>query len=161
MLRNYSGLAKHTSEIKMDRNSAKGKIDTAQIEEGTEILLDFDKLQKVARGGEPVVPVAVQDVESKEILVVAYANEAALEYTLENGIAAFWSTSRTELWVKGATSGDKLQLVDVLINCEQNSLVYLVKLLGKGSCHTKEASGEPRFSCYYRRIKDGKLEFIS
>ena len=131
------------------------------IEEGTEILLDFDKLQKIAQGGEPVIPVAVQDLDSKEILVVAYVNKAALEYTLERGIAAFWSTSRNELWVKGMTSGDKLQLVDVLVNCEQNSLVYLVRLLGNGSCHTKDADGEPRLGCYYRRIKDGKLELVS
>ncbi|MFC1714294.1 phosphoribosyl-AMP cyclohydrolase [Candidatus Poribacteria bacterium] len=144
----------------MNRKDAESKIDMAQIEEGAEILLDFDKLQKIAQGGEPVVPVAVQDVESKEILVVAYVNEAALEYTLEHGIAAFWSTSRNELWVKGMTSGDKLQLVDILVNCEQNSLVYLVKLLGNGSCHTKDADGELRFTCYYRRIKDGKLELI-
>lgn len=131
------------------------------VEEGTEILLDFDKLQKIAQGGQPVIPVAVQDVDSKEILVVAYVNKEALEYTLEHGIAAFWSTSRNELWVKGMTSGDKLQLVDILVNCEQNSLVYIVKLLGKGSCHTKDAHGEPRLGCYYRRIKDGELELIS
>ena len=145
----------------MNRKDAKGKIDMAQIEEGAEILLDFDKLQKVTQAGEPVIPVAVQDVESKEILVVAYVNETAVKYTLEHGIAAFWSTSRNELWVKGMTSGDKLQLVEILVNCEQNSVVYLVKLLGKGSCHTKDADGEPRFSCYYRRIRDGKLEPIS
>ena len=130
------------------------------IEEGTEILLDFDKLQKIAQGGVPVIPVAVQDVDSKEILLVGYVNKVALEYTLEHGIAAFWSTSRNELWVKGMTSGDKLQLVDILVNCEQNSLVYIVKLLGKGSCHTKDANGEPRLGCYYRRIKDGELELV-
>ena len=142
----------------MNRRNAKGSIDMTQIEEGTEILLDFDKLQKVTRSGEPVIPVAVQDIESKEILLIGYANEAALEYTLEHRIAAFWSTSRNELWVKGATSGDRLQLVDVLVNCEQNSLVYLVELLGRGSCHTRKADGEPRFGCYYRRIRNGKLE---
>ncbi len=133
----------------------------AQIEEGAEVLLDFEKLQKAVQCGEDIIPVAVQDVESKEILLIAHVNEMALEYTLRHRIATFWSTSRNELWVKGATSGDKLQLVDILVNCEQNSLVYLVKLLGKGSCHTKEADGEPRFTCYYRRIRDGKLEPIS
>ena len=144
----------------MNRKNAKGKTDMAQIEEGAEILLDFEKLQKAVQCGEPIIPVAVQDVESREILVVASVNETALEYTLKHGIAAFWSTSRNELWVKGATSGDKLELVDVLVNCEQNSLVYLVKMLGKGSCHTRGSDGEARFSCYYRKIKGGKLEFI-
>ena len=144
----------------MNRKNAKDMTDMAQIEEGAEILLDFEKLQKAVQCGEPIIPVAVQDVESKEILVVASVNEAALEYTLKHRIAAFWSTSRNELWIKGATSGDKLELVDVLVNCEQNSLVYLVKLLGKGSCHTRGADGEVRFGCYYRKIKGRKLEFI-
>ena len=144
----------------MNRKNAKGKTDIAQIEEGAEILLDFEKLQKAVQCGEDIIPVAVQDVESKEILLIAHVNEMALEYTLKHRIATFWSTSRNELWVKGATSGDKLELVDVLVNCEQNSLVYLVKLLGKGSCHTKGPDGEARFGCYYRKIKGGKLEFI-
>ena len=145
----------------MNRKDVENKVDMKQIEEGNEILLDFEKLWKIAQGEEPVIPVAVQDVETKEILLIGYVNEFALKYTLENGVAAFWSTSRNKLWVKGATSGDKLQIVDVLVNCEQNSLVYVVKLLGKGSCHTKRSDGEARFGCYYRRIKDGKLEFIS
>ncbi len=144
----------------MNRKNAKGKTDMTQIEEGAEILLDFEKMQKAVQGGEAIIPVAVQDAESKEILLIAHVNETALEYTLKHGIATFWSTSRNELWVKGATSGDKLELVDVLVNCEQNSLVYLVKLLGKGSCHTEGTDGEARFSCYYRKISDGKLEFI-
>jgi phosphoribosyl-AMP cyclohydrolase len=75
-------------------------------------------------------------------------------------VAAFWSTSRDELWVKGATSGDTLELVEVRVNCEQNSLLYLVKPLGQGACHTKGADGQARPSCYYRRIKDGRLQFI-
>jgi phosphoribosyl-AMP cyclohydrolase len=144
----------------MNRKNAGSDIDMTRIEEGTEILLDFEKTRKVVQCGAAIIPVAVQDAESMEILLLGYVNEAALEYTLKHGIAAFWSTSRNELWIKGATSGDKLQLVDVLVNCEQNSLVYLVKLLGKGSCHTKGADGEARFGCYYRKIKDGKLESI-
>ena len=144
----------------MNRKDAEGKTDMIQIEEGTEILLDFEKMQNAVQSGEAIIPVAVQDAESREILLIAHVNEMALEYTLKHGIATFWSTSRNELWVKGATSGDKLELVDVLVNCEQNSLVYLVKMLGKGSCHTKGTDGQARFGCYYRKISDGKLEFI-
>ena len=131
-----------------------------RLEEGSELLLDFDKLAKVAQTGVPVLPVAVQDAETLEVLILAYANEQAVRYSLEHGVAAFWSTSRNELWVKGATSGDTLQLVEVRVNCEQNSLIYLVKPLGKGACHTKDAAGNTRASCYYRRIQDGKLEHI-
>ncbi len=136
------------------------KGDAERLEEGNELLIDFEKLGKVAQCGEALVPVAVQDADTKEVLIVAYANEMALKYTLEHGVAAFWSTSRDELWVKGATSGDTLQLVEVRVNCEQNSLLYLIRLLGEGACHTKCADGTSRRSCYYRRIKDGKLEFV-
>jgi phosphoribosyl-AMP cyclohydrolase len=136
------------------------KIDAERLEEGSELLIDFAKLDQVAQCGEPVVPVAVQDADTKEVLIVAYVNETALNYTLEHGVAAFWSTSRNKLWVKGETSGDTLQLVEVRVNCEQNSLVYIVRPLGEGACHTKCADGTARRSCYYRRIKDWKLEHV-
>jgi phosphoribosyl-AMP cyclohydrolase len=136
------------------------EIDTRRLEEGNELLIDFEKLGQVAQCGEALVPVAVQDADSKEVLFVAYVNETALRYALEHGVATFWSTSRNELWVKGATSGDTLQLVEVRVNCEQNSLLYLVRPLGEGACHTKDADGVSRRSCYYRRIEDGRLEFV-
>jgi phosphoribosyl-AMP cyclohydrolase len=135
-------------------------MDAERLEEGRELLLDFDKLSKVAQCGEAVVPVAIQNADTKEVLFVAYANKAALDYTLEHGVAAFWSTSRSELWVKGKTSGDILEIVEVRVNCEQNSLVYIVKPLGEGACHTKGSDGKSRCGCYYRRIADGGLEFI-
>ena len=134
--------------------------DRNPLEEGSALTLDFDKLRKVAEASEPVMPVAVQDADSQELLIIAYANQQAFEYTLEHGVAAFWSTSRDELWVKGATSGDTLQIVEVRVNCEQNSLLYLVRPLGKGACHTKDAEGNTRAGCYYRRIVDGALELI-
>lgn len=133
-------------------------IDHKELEEGATLALDFGKLAKVAGGGEPVLPVVVQNADTGEVLILAYANRMALDYTLEHGVAAFWSTSRGELWVKGATSGDTLELVEVRVNCEQNSLLYRVRPLGQGACHTKDAGGKARSSCYYRRIRAGKLE---
>jgi phosphoribosyl-AMP cyclohydrolase len=123
------------------------------LEEGTALGLDFNKLQAIGQGEAAVIPVAVQDADSKEVLIVAYVNQEALTYTLTHGVAAFWSTSRNDLWVKGATSGDSLELVDVRVNCEQNSLLYLVRPLGAGACHTKDADGTARSGCYYRRIE--------
>jgi phosphoribosyl-AMP cyclohydrolase len=131
-----------------------------EIEEGTTLQLDFTKLQKVAGTGLPVLPVVVQDADSHEVLVVAYANQEALDHSLKTGIATFWSTSRNELWIKGATSGDTLELVDVRVNCEQNSLLYLVRMVGGGVCHTRDAEGHTRRTCYYRSLKDGGLTFI-
>ena len=130
------------------------------LEEGSDLQLDFTKLQKVAKTGLPVLPVVVQDADSLDVLVVAYANQEALAHTLKTGIATFWSTSRNELWIKGATSGDTLQIVDIRVNCEQNSLLYLVRMVGGGVCHTKDAEGHTRKTCYYRSLKGGKLTFL-
>ena len=130
-----------------------------QLEEGRQLALDFDKLEKVVGCGQPLVPVAVQEAASGGLLIVAYANQEALNYTLENRVAAFWSTSRNELWVKGATSGDYLDVVEVRVNCEQNSLLYRVEMRREGCCHTKGNAGVARPGCFYRRIEDGGLEF--
>jgi phosphoribosyl-AMP cyclohydrolase len=128
-----------------------------QIEEGRDLALDFDKLTKVAACGQPLVPVAVQDADTGEVLVLAYANPLALEHTLANRVATFWSTSRNELWIKGATSGDFLDLVEVRVNCEQNSLLYRVRRRGQGACHTRGADGRARASCFYRRVSDADV----
>jgi len=115
-----------------------------QLEEGSQLKLDFDKLAKIGHSGTQVVPVAVQDVQTRELLILAYANQEALDHTLAHGVATFWSTSRNELWIKGATSGDSLAVEEVRVNCEQNSLLYLVRPLGAGACHTKNRSGVSR-----------------
>ncbi len=136
-----------------------------EIEESLKLNFDFKKLRKVIEKCEAdVVPVVVQDAETKEVLIVAYANELALETTLRERMATFWSTSRNELWLKGKTSGDFLRIVEIRVNCEQNSLLYLVRPAGKGACHTnRAAAGTPRTSCYYRtlNLSDGKtLAFV-
>lgn len=119
------------------------------LEEGTELQLDFGKLDRVI--GRDVIPCAVQDVTTMEVVLVAYVNEVALQRAVETRSAVFWSTSRNELWEKGKSSGESFELVDVLVNCEQNSLVYRVRPRRGGICHTKNAEGQPR-NCYYRRL---------
>ena len=128
-------------------------------EEGTTLALDFGKLKKVADCGEDLVPAVAQDADSGEVLIVGYANQLALETALQEGMATFWSTSRNELWIKGKTSGDFLEIVEVCVNCEQNSLLYRVRPKGAGSCHTKGADGQARAGCYYRVLRDGSLSF--
>ena len=129
-----------------------------EVEEGPRLALDFGKLQRAAACGERLVPVVAQDVDSGEVLIVGYANEEALDYTRREGVAAFWSTSRNELWVKGATSGNVLELVEIRVNCEQNSLLYRVRLKGAGACHTVDVDGRARLGCYYRRLVGDRLE---
>jgi len=160
LLCNVGGLDKRISPFLRTipgKENMMSKVDSKHLEEGNELLLDFQKLARVAQASTSVIPVAVQDVDSKQVLLIGYANQTALEYAIEHGVAAFWSTSRDELWVKGATSGDTLELVEVRVNCEQNSLLYLVRPLGDGACHTRNADGQTRLSCYYRKIQDSKL----
>jgi len=79
-----------------------------------------------------------------------------LDTALKEGMATFWSSSRNELWIKGKTSGDYLEIVEVRVNCEQNSVLYRVKPKGQGACHVKDLHGVARTGCYYRKIVDSK-----
>ena len=131
------------------------------LEEGTELDVEFDKLRKVGASEQPVVPVVLQNADSGAVLFVGYANREALHETLATRQAVLWSSSRNELWRKGATSGDVLDLVDVRINCEQNSLLYRVVPRHGGVCHTRDSEGHARRTCYYRRVvSDSDLEFL-
>ena len=126
-----------------------------ELEEGTRLALDFGKLAAVAETGAPVVPVVLQDADGGDVLFVGYANEEALAASLRERIAVLWSTSRNELWRKGATSGDVLELAEIRVNCEQNALLYLVRRTTGGACHTLLPSGSSRPDCFYRTIEDG------
>jgi phosphoribosyl-AMP cyclohydrolase len=123
---------------------------TNELEEGTALALDFTKLARLPRDTD-VIPCAVQDADSNEVILVAYVNQRALDASIETRTAVFWSTSRNELWEKGKTSGETFDLVEVRVNCEQNSLLYRVRPRRGGICHTKNAAGAPR-NCYYRRL---------
>ena len=123
------------------------------LEESKTLQLDFTKLKKVAQIEADIIPVVVQNADTGEVLILAYVNDKALDYTLKHKVATFWSTSRNELWIKGKTSGDTLQLVEVRVNCDQNSLLYRVKPAEENACHTNRAT------CYYRKINGQGLEF--
>ncbi|MBN1377740.1 MAG: phosphoribosyl-AMP cyclohydrolase [Gammaproteobacteria bacterium] len=114
----------------------------------SELLINFGE------DGQALIPVVTQDYNTKEVLILAFANREAFEETRKCGLATYWSRSRNELWKKGTTSGDTLKIKAIRINCEQNSLLYLVEPQGKGACHAKKASGNPYTSCYYRQIND-------
>jgi len=96
------------------------------------------------RGG--LVTVVTQDVATREILMVAFTNEAGYLETLANGKAVYWSTSRNERWCKGETSGDTQTVKGVFVDCDGDALVYLVNQKGAGACHTKASS------CFYRSV---------
>jgi phosphoribosyl-AMP cyclohydrolase len=147
-----------------------GKIFTpmGELEETSELRLDFTKLEKVggqvaasrAAGAAPdpgVIPVAVQNADTKEVILVAYTNEFAMKESFAKRKLVLWSTSRNKLWFKGETSGETFDLLEAYVNCEQNSLLYVVRPCRGGICHTKNKAGAPR-NCYYRRIDFDTLE---
>lgn len=120
-----------------------------------ELLIEFGD------DGNRLLPVVTQDSKTKEVLILAFVNKLAFDETVNSGYATYWSRSRNELWKKGMTSGDMLKIDEIRINCEQNSLLYLVTPQGKGACHAKQEDGNPHKSCYYRKIVDGsRLEMV-
>ena len=124
-------------------------------EEGTTPMIDFAK-----RGG--VIPVVVQSIVNGDVLMVGYAEATALEKTIATGYATFWSTSRNELWTKGESSGDRLRIEEVRVDCDQDALLYIVTPLGAGACHTRDPEkGGARTSCFYRAFdKNGSLRIL-
>ena len=112
-------------------------------------VVDFEK-------GNGLVPAIAQDVRTGKVLMMAYMNREALETTLKEGRACYWSRSRKELWRKGATSGDVQIVKDVLVDCDQDTILLLVEQLGQGACHTR------KWSCFFRRLtSEGEIREIN
>ncbi|MCZ6725102.1 MAG: phosphoribosyl-AMP cyclohydrolase [Nitrososphaerales archaeon] len=101
--------------------------------------LKFDKVSGL-------IPVVVQDATDQSILMLAYANRLAVEKTLETGSSHFWSRSRNELWNKGATSGNLQEVKEILVDCDADTLVYIVNQKGV-ACHTGNKT------CFFRSLK--------
>lgn len=122
------------------------------------LSIDFKKLKAVAALRQDVVPVVVQHSQSRAVLVLAYVNNEALQQSIQTGIATFWSTSRNELWIKGKTSGNSLILNEVKINCDQNSLLFLVTPAEDGVCHEIDPTTNRHYpTCYYRTYASPSL----
>jgi phosphoribosyl-AMP cyclohydrolase len=98
-------------------------------------------------GEEGLVPAVAQDADSGEVLMLAYVSPEALERTRETGRAHYYSRSREELWEKGATSGHVQRVAEVRVDCDADTLLYLVDQEG-GACHTGHRS------CFYRSVED-------
>ena len=126
-----------------------------ELEEGLQLNPQFEK-----RNG--LLPVAVQETSTGQLLMLASVNKEALSKTLKTKMATFWSTSRNQLWTKGETSGDWLRVDKILIDCDQDALVYQVTLLGNGVCHTFDSKGKHRKACFYRELdlEQNSLQFI-
>ena len=94
--------------------------------------MDYTKL-------DGLVPAVIQDAESGEVLMVGFMNDTALAKTRETGFATFYSRSRKGLWMKGETSGNKLAVQQILVDCDDDTVLVKVTRLGDGNvCHTGE-----------------------
>ncbi|MGH8636443.1 MAG: phosphoribosyl-AMP cyclohydrolase [Burkholderiales bacterium] len=102
--------------------------------------MDFTKL-------DGLIPAVVQDDTTGEVLMVGFMNEDALRKTRESGFATFFSRSRGKLWTKGETSGNRLQVKRILVDCDEDTVLVKVTALGDGvACHTGERS------CFFREL---------
>jgi phosphoribosyl-AMP cyclohydrolase len=116
--------------------------------ESETLELDFDK-----QGG--LVPVIVQDADDGTVLMLAYMNELALRTTLETRKATYWSRSRNELWVKGESSGHVQDVTEVLVDCDDDTVLLKVRQRGGAACHKGYRS------CFFRRAENGALREIA
>jgi len=94
-----------------------------------------------------LIPAIVQDVDTKEVLMLAYMNAESMQLTLERGETYFWSRSRGEMWHKGETSGNIQKVIEMHIDCDADTLLILVQPLGP-ACHTGERT------CFYRHLEE-------
>ena len=109
------------------------------------VTLQFDK-------GNGLLPAIVQDYETEEVLMLAYINDLAWRKALETGKAHYWSRSRNKLWLKGETSGHIQLIRKILVDCDEDTVVFQVEQLGGAACHTGHRS------CFFRKVTEGKFE---
>lgn len=102
-----------------------------------------------------LVPVIAQDYMTGEVLMLAYMNRDTLLKTMETGYATYWSRSRQEVWVKGATSGNKQLIKEMTVDCDGDTILIKIEQIGQKACHTGERS------CFYRRAAGDALEEIN
>jgi phosphoribosyl-AMP cyclohydrolase len=102
--------------------------------------MDYSKL-------DGLIPAVIQDAGSGEVLMVGFMNETALAETRRSGFATFFSRSRNKLWTKGDTSGNRLAVVEILVDCDDDTVLLKVNRLGDGNvCHTGERT------CFFRTL---------
>jgi phosphoribosyl-AMP cyclohydrolase len=102
--------------------------------------IDFDKITGL-------IPVITQDYKTQKILMLAYINKEAFEKTLNSKKATYFSRSRNKIWVKGEESGNYQEIIDILIDCDNDTIIYKVNQKGiEASCHTGHVS------CFYRHL---------
>jgi len=113
-------------------------------------MVELPELKYDANG---LVPAIAQDAATGEVLMLAYMNAEAWRATIETGYATYYSRSRSKLWVKGETSGNRQRVTELYLDCDLDAVLIRVEQTG-AACHTGFRS------CFYRRLDDGRLEVV-
>ena len=112
------------------------------------IELDFTK------SSDGLLPAIVQDATSGDVLMLAYINKESWHKSLETGKAHYWSRSRQQLWLKGESSGHVQMIKEILVDCDQDTVVFKVEQIGGAACHKGYGS------CFYRMVENGGLRVV-
>jgi len=118
------------------------------------IMNKSEILSQIKFNKEGLIPVIIQDEETKQVLMLAYMNRESLGKTLEEGRTCFYSRSRRELWFKGDTSGNIQIVKKIILDCDNDTMLILVEQKGV-ACHTGN------YSCFFKEIKSDKIEEIN
>ena len=117
---------------------------TPAATEGRVILATPEQMAAVTFNGDGLVPAIAQCKETGNILMMAWMNAESLSMTFAEGRMVYWSRSRSELWRKGDTSGDRQFVREAFYDCDGDTLLFVVEQEGRGACHTGE------YSCFFR-----------
>ncbi len=117
---------------------------------GRVIVASDEQLRSVTFNADGLVPAIAQCVDTGDILMMAWMNAESLAMTFAEGRMVYWSRSRSELWRKGDTSGDRQFVREAYYDCDGDTLLFKVEQEGRGACHTGERS------CFYRAFGDDR-----
>ena len=114
-----------------------------------------DQKPDFSKSPDGLIPAVAQCAETNEILMLAYVNKDAWLETLKSGRACYWSRSRSKLWKKGEESGNWQEIVEILVDCDADAIIYKIKQIGGIACHTG------RHSCFFHKYEGDDFKIIS
>ena len=112
------------------------------------VKLDFSKSE------DGLIPAIAQDYKTGEVLMLAYINEESWAETLKSGYATYWTRSRQKLWKKGESSGNLQEVKEILVDCDEDTVVFKINQIGDAACHVGYRS------CFYRKVDGDKLVIV-
>jgi phosphoribosyl-AMP cyclohydrolase len=112
------------------------------------VKLDFSK------SADGLIPAIAQDYKTGEVLMLAYINEESWAETLRSGCATYWTRSRQKLWKKGESSGNVQEIKEILVDCDEDTVIFKVNQIGDAACHVGYRS------CFFRKVEGDELVVV-